>query len=105
MRALIDLSDLHALHACMKFTRVSFRLISCDTLGCIGLDVIVISGIIVLVEAGSAEGTGSTFRVYGLSRRNDNASFQVDLCICCVRHFLKILDIHVEDAAAQAFLC
>ena len=98
----INLLSLYPLFSLFSF--FGFILISCNSHGCIGLDVIVVQRIVVLVEAGRAE-ERKCLRGNGLRRGNDYAPLQVDLGICRVRIVLRQSGLFVEDVAAEAFLC
>ena len=56
-----------------------------NALGYVGLDVVVVKIIIILVEAAGTESSSAANGFCGLGSCNNNASLQIDLCICCVR--------------------
>ena len=85
------------------YSSLSFLHICRDADCYVVLDIKVVKRIVILVKAGSTERARSTFWGYSRGRSYDNTSFEVNLCVCSVRHFLKILDFHIEDAAAQVF--
>ena len=96
----INLLSLYPLFSLFSF--FGFILISCNSHGCIGLDVIVVQRIVVFVEAGRAE-ERKCLRGNGLRRGDDDASLQVDLGICCMGIVLRQSGLFVEDVAAEAY--